>query len=70
MGDMKVELDLSNYETKPDLSKATGVDTSEFVKKTDLTSLKSDVDEVGIDKLSTVSVDLNKLSNVVNNDTV
>ena len=29
---IKVELDLSNYATKTDLKKATGVDTSSFVK--------------------------------------
>ena len=33
---MKVELDLSNYATKTDLQNATGVDTSDFAKKTDL----------------------------------
>ena len=30
---MKVELDLSNYATKTDLKNATGVDTSQFAKK-------------------------------------
>ena len=30
---MKVELDLSNYETKEDLKHATGVGTSDFAKK-------------------------------------
>ena len=30
---MKVELDLSNYATKPDLENAAGVDTSDFAKK-------------------------------------
>ena len=33
--------------------------------KADVTSLKSDVDKLGIDNLGTVSVDLRKLSNVV-----
>ena len=32
---VKLELDLSNYATKTDLKNATGVDTSEFAKKTD-----------------------------------
>ena len=31
---VKVELDLSNYATKADLKNATGVDTSDFPKKT------------------------------------
>ena len=66
-GNAKVELDLSSYATKADLAKATGVDTSIFSKKTDLTSLKSDVDEFDIDRLKTVPLDLSKLSNVVNN---
>ena len=30
---IKVELDLSNYATKPKVKKATGVDTSDFRKK-------------------------------------
>ena len=34
---------LSNYTTKSDLKNATGVDTSDFAKKTDLVNLKSDV---------------------------
>ena len=32
-GKLKVELDLSNYPTKPDLKNAAGVDTSGFAKK-------------------------------------
>ena len=47
------------------MKKETGIDTSEFVKKTDLASLKSDVGRLGIDKLKTVIVDLSKLSNVL-----
>ena len=30
---LKAELDLSNYATKPDLTNATGVDTSNLLKK-------------------------------------
>ena len=48
---VKVELDLTNYPTKADLKNATGVDTSDFPKKTDLGSLKYDVDKLDIDKL-------------------
>ena len=36
---MKVGLDLSNYATKADLKNATGVDTSDFAKITDLANL-------------------------------
>ena len=42
---IKVKLDLSNYATKSDLKNTTSVDTSEFTKKTDLASLKSDIDQ-------------------------
>ena len=42
--------------------KTTGIDTSTFFNKTDLTGLKSDGDT-----LEAIPVDLNKLSNVVKN---
>ena len=48
---VKVELDLSNYATKADLKNTTGADTSDFAKKTDLATLKSDVDKSDINKL-------------------
>ena len=48
---VKVELDLSNYVTKADLKKTTGVDTSKFGKKVDSASLKSNVDILDIDTL-------------------
>ena len=47
---VKTELDLSNYTTKSDLKNVTGVDTSDFAKKTDLANLKSDVDKLDIEK--------------------
>ena len=62
---MKVELDLSNYATKIDLKNATGVDTSEFVKKNDLVNLKSDTDKLDIDKLKNVSTNLSNLKSKV-----
>ena len=48
---MKIELDLPNYATKADLKIATGVDTSKFAKKVDLTNLNFNVDKLDIDKL-------------------
>ena len=51
---VKVELDLFNYATKVDFKNATGVDTSDFAKKTDLTILKSNVGKLVIDKLKNV----------------
>ena len=58
---MKVELDLSNCATNADLKNATCVDTSKFAKKVDLTRLKSDVDELDIDKLKNVPSGLSHL---------
>ena len=59
---------------KRDLKNATGVDRSNFPKKVDLASLKSNVDKLknvpSIDELVHVPVDLSKLSNVVENDVV
>ena len=52
------------------LKKATGVDTSKLAAKSDLTSLKDELDKTGEDILKTVPVDLRKLSNVVNNEIV
>ena len=66
-GDIKVELDLSNYATKTDLK---NVDVSSFASKRNLANLKTEVDEIDVDKLKTVPVDLAKLSNVVKNDVV
>ena len=40
----KFELDLSNYIKKILLNNATGIDTSNFAKKSDLASLKSEID--------------------------
>ena len=48
---VKVELDLSDYATKTDFKNATEIDTSSFAKKVDLASLKSDLDNLDIDKL-------------------
>ena len=67
---VKAELDLSIYATKEDLKNATGVDTSKFIKKFDLASLKSEIDKLDIDKLETTQVDLSKLSDVVKNEVV
>ena len=47
----KVKLDSSNYATKEDMKNEAGVDTSKFAKKIDLASLKSNLDELDINKL-------------------
>ena len=67
-GDINVKVDLSNYETKTDLKNVTHVDVSSFVLKSNLESLKTEVDKLDIDKLTPVLNDLAKLRNVVKND--
>ena len=67
-GGITVELDLSNYATKTDLKNVTHVDVSSFSSKTNLASLKTEVDQLDIDKLKVVPTDWSKLGNVVNND--
>ena len=69
-GKIKVKVDLSNYATKTDLQNVTDVDTSSFALKTNLASLKTEVDKLDIGKLAPVPVDLSKLSDVVKNDVV
>ena len=46
------------------------MDVSSFALKSNLASLKTEVDKIDVDKLKTVPVDLAKLSNVVKNDLV
>ena len=67
---VKVELDLTNYATKPDLKNITHVDVSSYASKTNLSALKTEVDKIDVDKLKTVPDDLAKLSNVVKNEVV
>ena len=67
---IKVELDLSNYATKDDVKNITHVDVSSYATKTNLVALKTEVDQIDIDKLNTVPDDLAKLSNVVKNEVV
>ena len=67
---IKVKIDLSNYATKTDIKNISHVDTSSFALKTNLASLKTEVDKLDIDKLVPVPVDLSKLSDVVKNDVV
>ena len=69
-GDINVKVDLSNYATKADLKDATGINTSKLAVKSDLASLKAEIDKLDIDKLMPAPVDLSKLSDVVKNDVV
>ena len=65
---IKVELHLSSYATKPDLKNVTHVDVNSFASKT--ANLKTEVNKTDIAKLTPVPDDLAKLSNVVKNDVV
>ena len=69
-GDINVKIDLSNYATKRDLKNVSHVDISSFALKSNLASLKTEVDKLDAGKLKTVPVDLAKLSNMVKNDVV
>ena len=64
-GDINVKVDLSNYATKTDNKNISHIDTSSFALKSNLASLKTEVDKLDIDKLVPVPVDLNKLSDAV-----
>ena len=61
-GDINVKVDLSNYATKADIKNISHVDTSSFALKTNLASLKTEVDKLDIDKLAPFPVDLSRLS--------
>ena len=69
-GDISVKVDLSNYATKTDLKNVSLVDVSSFALKSNLASLKTEVDKIDAGKLKTVPLDLAKLSNVVKNDVI
>ena len=64
-GDIDVRVDLPNYATKADIKNISHIDTSSFALKSNLASLKTEVDKLDIDKLKLVSVDLSKLNGVV-----
>ena len=67
---IKVKLDLTNYATKDDVKNITHVDVSSYATKTNLASLKTEVDKVDTDKLKTAPNDLAKLTNAIENDVV
>ena len=56
---------VSKYATKTDLKNISHIDASSFALKSNLSSLKTEVDKLDIDKLTPVPKDLAKLSNVV-----
>ena len=69
-GDINIKINLFNYVTKLDLENATRIDRSKLAAKSDLASLKAEVDKIDVDNLKTVTIDLSKLSSVVKNEIV
>ena len=63
-------LKLSNYATKTDIENISHIVTSSFSLKSNLASLKTEVDKLDIDKLVPVPFDLSKPSDLVKNDVV
>ena len=47
-GDVNVKVDLSNYATKANIKNISHADTSSFALKTNLTSLKTEINELDI----------------------
>ena len=66
-GDINVKVDFSNYATNWDIKNIAYVDTSSFSLKTNVASLKTEVDKLDIDKSVPVLVDLSKLNDAVKN---
>ena len=59
---------MKNYATKEELTNITHVDTSSFALKTNLASLKIEVDKLDIPKLKAVPIDLADLTKEVQED--
>ena len=69
-GDINVKVDLSNYATKADIKNISYVDSLISALKSNLASIKTEVDKLDTDKLVPVPVDLSKIGDVVKNDVV
>ena len=69
-GNVKIELDLSIDATNLELKEATGIGTSNFALKSNLASLKTEVDKIDVEKLKTVPVGLSNLSSIIKNEVV
>ena len=65
-----VDVDLEGVATKDYLKPITHVDISSFALKSNLSSLKTEINKLNISELSTAPADLAKLTNKVANDLV
>ena len=54
--DINVKVDLFNYASKTDLKNVSHVDVSSFALKSNLASLKTEIDKIDADKLKTVPI--------------
>ena len=68
-GDINVKVDSSYYLNK-NLYRNNKNDISKLAAKSDLASLKPEVDKLDIHKLKTVPIDLSTLSNTVDNQKI
>ena len=69
-GSVNVKLDLSNYATKTDFKNGIKIDTSKLAGKSDLDSLKVELDKLDIEKWIPIPIDLSTLGDVVKHDNV
>ena len=69
-GDINVRVELSYYVTKTDIKNILHVDNSSSALKSNLASLKTEVDKLDIEKFVPISINLSKLSHVVKNNVV
>ena len=67
---INVKVGLSNYATKTDIKNTSHVDTLKLALKSNLASLKTEVDKLSIDKLVPARIYLSKSSDLVKNDVV
>ena len=68
--DINVKVDLSNYASKKDIKDISHIDISSFALKSNLASLKTEIEKLDIDKLVPAPVDSSKLSDMVKNDVI
>ena len=60
-GEINVKVDLSNYATKTDIKNILHIDISSFALKSNLASLKTEVDKLDIDKSKILPTNLSDL---------
>ena len=65
-GDINVNVDLSNYATKTDINNILHIDAPNFALKSNLASLKTEVDDLDIDKLKSLPNNLSDLKSKAN----